>query len=85
VKRVLSRNPRYAAKKQTQSPEGAASASLRHSCTTPEQEGTPETSQSFPTMIYSNLSEVAEVRVVLYPMGRVEFLFSGKALKKEAG
>jgi hypothetical protein len=36
-------------------------------------------------MIYSNLSEVAEVRVVLYPMGRVEFLFSGKALKKEAG
>jgi hypothetical protein len=34
-------------------------------------------------MIYSNLSEAAQVRVVVYSMGRVEFLFSGKEL--EAG
>lgn len=51
---------------------------------TPERDDQPETAQSFPAMIYSNLSEVAEVRVVVFPMGRVEFLFSGKEKKESS-
>lgn len=58
--------------------------STGHATITPERDGQPETTQSFPAMIYSNLSKVAEVRVVVYPTGRVEFLFSGKE-KKDGG
>lgn len=54
-----------------------------HATITPERDGQPEKAQSFPAMVYSNLSEVAEVRVMVYPMGRVEFWFSGKVKKAE--
>jgi hypothetical protein len=40
--------------------------------------------RSYPAMIYSNLSEVAVVRVVVYPTDRVEFWFSAKALQVPA-
>lgn len=57
---------------------------LSMSTTTPEKARQPETTQSFPQWVYSNLSEVAEVRVVVYPTDRVEFCILAKTLKADA-
>jgi hypothetical protein len=53
--------------------------------TTPERGGKPETTKSYPVMIYSKLSKVADVHVTIYPTDRVGFSFRGKAVKKNAG
>ena len=53
--------------------------------TTPERDGKPETTKSYPVMIYSKLSEFADVHVTIYPTDRVGFSFQGKAVKKHAG
>jgi hypothetical protein len=53
--------------------------------TTPERDGKPETTKSYPVMIYSKLSEVADVHVTIYPTDRVGFSFQGKAVKKHEG
>jgi len=53
---------------------------LRMSVTTPEKEGTPETTQSYPAMTYSKLSDVANVIVQVFPNDRVAITFQGKAM-----
>jgi hypothetical protein len=53
--------------------------------TTPERDGKPETTQSYPTMIYTKLSETADVHVAVYPNDKVGITFQGKAVKKDAG
>jgi len=47
--------------------------------TTPEKEGKPETTQSYPGMTYSKLSDIADVNVKVYPNDRVAITFQGKA------
>jgi hypothetical protein len=53
--------------------------------TTPEREGKPETTQSYPVMIYNKLSDVADVHITIYPADRVGISFQGKAVKRDAG
>ncbi len=53
--------------------------------TTPERDGRPETTQSHPVMIYTRLSETADVHVIVYPTDRVGISFQGKEVKKDAG
>ena len=53
--------------------------------TTPERDGKPETTRSYPVMIYTKLSETAEVHVTVYPTDRVAIRFQGKGVKKDAG
>jgi len=53
--------------------------------TIPERDGKPETTQSYPVMIYTKLSETADVHVTIYPADRVGISFQGKAVKKDAG
>jgi hypothetical protein len=53
--------------------------------TSPERNGKPESTQSYPVMIYTKLSEIADVHVVVYPNDIVEITFQGKAVKKDAG
>ena len=53
--------------------------------TLPERDGKPETTKSYAVMIYSKLSEVADVHVTIYPADLVGFSFQGKAVKKYAG
>ena len=50
-----------------------------------EREGEPEKTQSYPVMIYTELSDVADVHVTIYPADRVAISFQGKAVKKNAG
>ena len=52
--------------------------------TTPERDGKPETTVSYPTMTYTKLSDVADVYVTVYPTDRVGISFNGKAVKKSA-
>jgi len=52
---------------------------------TPERDGKPETTKSYPAMIYTGLSETADIRVTIYPADRVGISFEGKAVKKDAG
>jgi hypothetical protein len=52
--------------------------------TTPEKDGKPETTRSYPVLIYTGLSEMADVHVTVYPDDRVGFSFQGKAVKKDA-
>ncbi len=52
--------------------------------TTPERDGKPETAQSYPTMIYTKLSETADIHVAVYPNDKVGISFQGKAVKKDA-
>ena len=49
--------------------------------TKPEREGKPETTQSYPVMIYEKLSDTADVHVTIYPTDRVGISFQGKAVK----
>jgi hypothetical protein len=51
---------------------------------TPERDGKPETTVGFPVMIYTKLSETANVRVTIHPADRVGIGFDGKAVKKNA-
>lgn len=53
--------------------------------TKPERKGKPETTQSYPVMIYTKLSDIADVHVTIYPTDRVGISFQGKAVKKNAG
>ena len=53
--------------------------------TKPERDGKPETTQSYPVMIYKKLSDTADVHVTVYPADRVGISFQGKAVKKNAG
>jgi hypothetical protein len=53
--------------------------------TTPERDGKPETTQSYPVMIYTKLSDTADVHVTIYPTDSVGISFQGKAVKKDAG
>jgi hypothetical protein len=52
--------------------------------TTPERDGKPESSQSCPSMIYTKLSDTADIHVTIYPNDRVGFSFHGKPVKKDA-
>lgn len=45
---------------------------------TPERDGKPETTQSYPVMIYTKLSEIADVHVTVYPTDRVGISFAGR-------
>lgn len=49
--------------------------------TKPERDGKPETTQSYPTMVYTKLSEMADVHVTVYPTDKVGIHFQGKAKK----
>jgi hypothetical protein len=53
--------------------------------TKPERDGKPETTQSYPVMIYTKLSDIADVHVTIYPTDRVGISFQGKGVKKHAG
>ena len=53
--------------------------------TKPERDGKPETTQSYPVMIYQKLSEIADVHVTIYPADRVGISFQGKPVKKNKG
>ncbi len=53
--------------------------------TKPERDGKPETTQSYPVLIYQKLSDAADVRVTVYPDERVGISFQGKAVKNDAG
>ena len=52
--------------------------------TTPEREDKPEITKSRPVMIYTKLSEIANVHVTAYPTDRVDIHFQGKGVKKDA-
>jgi len=46
---------------------------------TPEREGTPKTTQNYPVMTYSKLSDTANINVHdIYPNDRVAITFQGK-------
>ena len=45
---------------------------------TPEGDGKPETTQNFRVLVYTKLSETADIHVTVYPMDRVAFTFQGK-------
>jgi len=49
--------------------------------TKPERDGNPETTQSYPVLIYTNLSDIADMHVTVYPTDRVGISFQGKGKK----
>jgi hypothetical protein len=53
--------------------------------TTPERDSEPQITKSNPVMVYSKLSETADVHVTIYPTDRVAIHFQGKGIKKDAG
>ena len=52
--------------------------------TEPERDGKPETTQSYPVLIYTKLSKIADVHVTVYPTDRVGISFQGKGRKHAA-
>jgi hypothetical protein len=48
--------------------------------TTPEKEGQPPETKAYRTLTYTNLSETADVCVIVYPTQLVAFSFRGKFL-----
>ena len=58
---------------------------IGHVRTIPERDGKPETTTSYPNMIYKKLSEIADVHVTIYPEDKIGISFLGKAVKKDAG
>jgi hypothetical protein len=52
--------------------------------TEPERDGKPETTQSYPVLIYTKLSDIADVHVAVYPTDRVGISFQGKGKKRAA-
>lgn len=53
---------------------------LSMTVTTRENEGKPETTQTYPVMTYSKLSDTANINVQIYPTDRVAITFQGKAM-----
>jgi hypothetical protein len=53
---------------------------LRLTVARPETEGKPETTQSYPAMTYSKLSETAIINVQVYPDDKVGITFQGKPM-----
>ncbi len=53
--------------------------------TKPERDGQPETTQSYPVLIYTKLSEVVDIHVTVYPTDRVAISFRGKAIEEDEG
>ncbi len=51
--------------------------------TMPERDGSPETTKSYPVLIYTKLSDIANVHVTVYPTDKVAISFQGKAVKEE--
>lgn len=52
--------------------------------TTPERREKPSITKSRPVMIYTKLSEIADVHVTVHPTDRVDVHFQGKGVKKDA-
>jgi len=52
--------------------------------TQPERDGKPETTQSYPVLIYTSLSKIADIHVTIYPTDRVGISFQGKGKKRDA-
>jgi len=52
--------------------------------TTPERDGKPETTKSYPVMIYKKLSDIADVHITIYPTDRVGIRFQGKGVTNNA-
>lgn len=50
----------------------------------PEEEGKPETMTYYRALTFKNLSDTANVRVIVYPDDRVGFAFMGKFIGKTA-
>lgn len=50
--------------------------------TSPERDGKPETTQTYRAMVYTKLSDIADVHVTVYPTDKVAIQFQGKAVKK---
>src|SRR6266403_1249049 len=48
---------------------------------TPEREGRPETTENLPLLVYTNLSDTAEVYVTVHPNERVGISLQGKGKK----
>ena len=48
--------------------------------TTPKTKGMPETTQSYPVMTYTKLSDIANVHVKIHPTDRVEITFQTKPM-----
>ena len=53
---------------------------LQLTITTPAKEGQPETTQAYPAMTYSKLSDTAIINVQVYPNDRVGITFQGKPM-----
>ena len=53
--------------------------------TYPEKDGNPEETTYQRILSYRNLSETANVRVMVYATGQVAFSFTGKSLEKMSG
>jgi hypothetical protein len=56
---------------------------IRHSVglvvTRPERAGNPEATQAYPVLMFTELSDIADVHVTIYPTDRVGISFHGKA------
>lgn len=50
--------------------------------TAPERDGKPEATRSYRMVIYTNLSQTANVEVIVYPTDRIEITLSGKYVGK---
>jgi hypothetical protein len=53
--------------------------------TEPERDGNPDTTRTYPEMIYTKLSDLADVRVLIHPNDRVDIRFQGKEIKAPEG
>lgn len=51
---------------------------------TPERDGKPETSENLPLLVYTRLSETAEVYVTVHPTDRVGISLHSKAVNRDA-
>ena len=52
--------------------------------TKPERDGKPETTQSYPALVFTKLSDTADIYVTVYPTDRVGIRFQGKGKKHAA-
>ncbi len=52
---------------------------------TPEREGRPEITENLPLLVYSKLSDTAEVYVTVYPDDKVGISFQSKSVKENEG
>jgi hypothetical protein len=58
---------------------------IRHSVgmvvSRPERDGKPETTQAYPELIFTQISDIADMHVTVYPTDRVGICFQGKPRK----